>query len=438
MRLPEFRMDSVFIFSLAAATLIGLLNLYSAGVGQEYIFARQTAATVVGLVLCAILSMADYRDLRKYSFLLYVCGNLVLLATSMAGHEVKSTRAWLNLGIFSIQPSELFKGVFVLYLAAYLSRIQREHKATLTRGLLLPAVLLAVPVAIILHQHDAGTAAVYIPLFFVMLYMADLHFTLIGIILSCGAVAGVTTIFRVYAKTAWPDWDPVIQKYFSMPYLFSFFGAMLLVFLIILLIRLRTTHFRGGGILKIELLVVLILFAGLQAGDGFYRALKPHQKNRIASFIKPRIDPRGAGYQAIQAKIAVGSGGIFGKGYLKGTQKRLGFLPEQWTDFAFSVLAEEWGFAGSVVTLLIYALLIGSAIWIGRHATDLFGCLLAVGVATLYFVHMSIGVAMNLGAFPVVGIPMPFLSYGGSAQVLNLAAAGLIISVARHRRLLAA
>lgn len=438
MRLPELRIDSVFLFSLVGVGLFGLLNLYSASLGQEDLFFRQLAATGIGGIACAVLAVTDYRVLRKYNIFFYAAGCALLLATIFLGHEVKATKSWISFGAFSVQPSELFKGIFILHLAAYLGRIQRERRATLTRGLFLPVLLLAVPVGLILYQGDAGTAAVYVPIFFVMLYMADLHFSLIGISLTVGAVAGVTTAFRVYTRTTQPEWETVLRKYLSLSYSSAVFGGLGVICAAALAWRLRATNFRGGGFLKFTLLLLFILFAGIQAGEGFYNKLKPHQKNRIASFFKPRIDPRGAGYQSIQAEIAVGSGGIFGKGYLKGTQKSLGFLPEQWTDFAFSVVAEEWGFAGSTAVLIAYAMLIGSALLIGRHATDLYGCLLAVGVAAMYFIHMGIGVAMNIGSFPVVGIPMPFLSYGGSAQVLNFAAAGLVLSVARHRRLLAA
>lgn len=438
MRLPEFRLESLFLFCLLTVAAFGLINLYSAGAGQAGIFPRQAVATCIGAVVCLALAATDYRLLRKFSFFFYVIGTLLLLGTALVGHEVKSTRAWLSFGFFSVQPSELFKGVFILHLAAYLSQIRREHRETLIRGLVVPVILLAIPVALILKQRDTGTAAVYVPIFFAMLYIAELKFTLVGVTLTIGAVAGATAGLRVYAQTLHPGWVPDLQKYISLPYSGPIFAAALILCLLFFALRLRYTHFRGGRRTKLAMLALFILFAGIQTGEGFYRSLKPHQKNRIASFFQPQIDPRGAGYQALQAEIAVGSGGVFGKGYLKGTQKRLGFLPEQWTDFAFSVVAEEWGFVGSFLTLLIYGLLIGSALWIARNATDLYGCLLATGTATLYFIHMGVGVAMNIGSFPVVGIPMPFLSYGGSAQILNFAMAGIVLSVARYRRLLAA
>jgi len=439
MRQPGFGVDSLFIFSLVAVTAMGLLNLYSASVAQEALFFRQLAATLIGAALCAVLSVADYRFLRNHSLWLYLAGAGVLLVTGILGHEVKSTRSWLSFGFFSVQPSELFKGVFILHLAVHFSKIQRtRHAAAAGDGLILPAIFVAIPVGLILFQGDTGTAAVYLPIFFVMFYLAELDFSLIGFMLAAGVLAAATAVLRVYGHTLRPEWDPSLQKYLAFPYAAAFFGAAGVLCLLVLIVRLRLTHFRGGGLIRRLLILLLLLFVGTQGGEGFYRSLKPHQKNRIISFFKPGSDPRGAGYQSLQAEIAVGSGGLFGKGYLKGSQKRLGFLPEQWTDFAFSVWAEEWGFVGCLSLLLAHGLLIGCSLWIAKLSTDLFGCLIACGAATLYFVHMGVGVAMNLGAFPVVGIPLPFLSYGGSAQILNLAVAGLVISVARHRRLLAA
>ncbi len=438
MRLPEFRIASLFCFCVALATVIGLVNLYSAAETQTGIFPRQAAATAVGAVLFAVLAAVDYRHLRKYSFFLYAAGNLVLLATALLGHEVKATRAWISLGFVSIQPSELFKGVFIVHLAAHLGKIQRERKTSMAYGLLIPVLYLALPVGLILFQGDAGTAAVYLPVFFAMLYMADLHYMLVFVALTIGAVAGGFATLRIYSQGIQHTWEPFLHKYISTAYSLPILGIAAAAGVVSFFLHLRRRHSRGGGWLNAISLSLFILFAGIQSGDVFYGKLKPHQKVRIASFFQPKLDPRGSGYQALQAQIAVGSGGIFGKGYRKGTQTRLGFLPEQWTDFAFSVLAEEWGFLGSLITMGVYGLLIASALRIARTATDLFGCLVAAGVATLFFVHMSIGIAMNLGSFPVIGIPMPLLSYGGSAQIAFLAMAGLVMSVARHRRLLAA
>lgn len=438
MLLPEFRTHSIFTACVILVTLIGLVNLYSAAETQAGIFPRQAAATVAGAFLCVMLAVIDYRQLRKYSAFLYILGNAVLFGTALMGHEVKATRAWISLGFVSIQPSELFKGIFILQLAAYLAKIQRERKTRMRYGLAVPVLLLALPVALTLWQGDAGTAAVYLPIFFAMLYMAELRYTLVFLAVGIGAVAGAFTTLRIYSQAIHHTWEPIMQNLISPAYSLPLLVLSGLMGVALFLLHLRRRKIRGEGWMQAAALILFVLFAGIQTGHMFHKKLKPHQKTRIASFFQPRIDPRGSGYQALQAQITVGSGGIFGKGYMKGTQTRLGFLPEQWTDFAFSVLAEEWGFAGSVVTLGLYGILIASALLIARNATDIFGCLLAAGVATLYFIHMSIGVAMNLGSFPVIGIPMPFLSYGGSAQVLNLAMAGLVISVGRYRKLLAA
>lgn len=437
MRLPEFRIDSVFIFCLTAIVFTGLLNLYSATESHEMLFARHAGATLIGSILCFGMAHTDYRHLRKYSAFFYVLGVITLLLTWKFGHEVKATRSWINLGIFSVQPSELFKGVFILHLSAYLGKIRQGRQINFVTGLVLPVVILFIPVGLILLQKDVGTAIVYIPIFFILLFMADLHFTIIGMSLWVGLFAGLRACLRIFWQMPHPPAIPLL-KYLSYPVSGLLFAAGLAVGLILLVIRLRVSHFRGGAWTRLVLTAWIILFAGLWTGDRLFHALKPHQKTRIASFFMPSVDPQGSSYQAQQAQIAIGSGGIFGKGYTKGTQKGLGFLPEQTTDFAFSVLAEEWGFMGSAGLLLLYGGLIGSTLQIARHATELYGCLLSAGAATLFFVHTTIGLAMNLGLFPVIGIPMPFLSYGGSAQVLNLAMAGLVISVSRHRRLLAA
>lgn len=435
MRLSEFRIDSLFLFSLTAAVLFGLLNLYSAAGGQDAFF-RQAAATVIGAAICVVFAHTDYRLLRRYSFFLYLAGLAVLALTWKFGHEVKSTRSWIDLGLFSVQPSELFKALFILQVAAYLGKMRPEERAGILRGLLWPAALMAIPVGLVLLQRDVGTAAVYVPVFLTMLLMADLHFSLIGFLTLIGGVAGARICAQVFRQSGLGP-APLLLDLISRPPSLMIFLAGLAVGGVLILIRLRRSR-RGGALVRLGMLVWLIVFSGVWMGDRVYTSLKPHQKTRIAAFFMPHIDPHGSSYQAQQAQIAVGSGGIFGRGYLKGTQKRLGFLPEQTTDFAYSVLAEEWGFAGSALMLLLYGCLIGAALEIARNATELYGCLLSVGAASVYFVHVAVGTAMNLGVFPVVGIPMPFLSYGGSAQVLNFALAGLILSVSKHRRLLAA
>ncbi|MDD5019354.1 MAG: rod shape-determining protein RodA [Candidatus Omnitrophica bacterium] len=173
--------------------------------------------------------------------------------------------------------------------------------------------------------------------------------------------------------------------------------------------------------------------AGLALMPLFWHFLKDYQKSRLMVFLNPNTDPLGAGYTIIQSKIAIGSGRFFGKGWMSGTQSQLNFLAERHTDFIFSVWGEEWGFFGSFVLVVLYALLIVSILRVAELARDMFGRLLAAGVAALVFFHAFINIAMNIGMCPVVGLPLPFMSYGGSSLVINMAAIGIVLNIARQK-----
>ncbi len=199
---------------------------------------------------------------------------------------------------------------------------------------------------------------------------------------------------------------------------------------LILILITGTLIFVGG--LNWRMLVVLMLAAVLAAPAGWHY-LKPYQRGRLVSFLNPQSDPLGTGYHIIQSEIAIGSGGAWGKGFLKGTQARLNFLPEQTTDFIFAVFAEEFGFFGSIVLLGLYSALIARGAWIARHARDRFGTLLAIGFTGIVFWQVAINIGMATGMLPVVGITLPLVSYGGSSLIAMMAAMGVLISVNTRR-----
>jgi rod shape determining protein RodA len=201
---------------------------------------------------------------------------------------------------------------------------------------------------------------------------------------------------------------------------------------LIMLAVAATLIFAGG--LNLRTLAALALVGMLVAPAGWH-FLKPYQRQRLVSFLDPQADPLGTGYHVIQSEIAIGSGGAWGKGFLKGTQARLNFLPEQSTDFIFSVFAEEFGFAGSIFLIGLYAGLIARGVWIARHARDRFGALLAVGFTSLVFWQVMINVAMASGILPVVGLTLPLVSYGGSSLIAMMAAMGVLISINTRRYL---
>ncbi|HUY19532.1 MAG TPA: rod shape-determining protein RodA [Candidatus Binataceae bacterium] len=181
--------------------------------------------------------------------------------------------------------------------------------------------------------------------------------------------------------------------------------------------------------------MAVLAMAGMLVAPVAWHYLKPYQRARLVSFLDPHSDPLGAGYHIIQSEIAIGAGGEFGKGFLKGTQARLNFLPEQTTDFIFAVYAEEFGFTGSLVLLALYSLIIARGIWIARHARERFGALLAVGVTAMVFWQVAINLGMATGMLPVVGIPLPLVSYGGSSLIAMMASIGVLISINTRRYL---
>jgi rod shape determining protein RodA len=181
--------------------------------------------------------------------------------------------------------------------------------------------------------------------------------------------------------------------------------------------------------------MAVLAMAGMLVAPVAWHYLKPYQRARLVSFLDPHSDPLGAGYHIIQSEIAIGAGGEFGKGFLKGTQARLNFLPEQTTDFIFAVYAEEFGFTGALVLLALYCLIIARGIWIARHARERFGALLAVGVTAMVFWQVAINLGMATGMLPVVGIPLPMVSYGGSSLIAMMASIGVLISINTRRYL---
>jgi rod shape determining protein RodA len=201
---------------------------------------------------------------------------------------------------------------------------------------------------------------------------------------------------------------------------------------LVLLLIGATLIFVGG--LNWRTMAIIGLAAALVAPVGWHY-LKPYQRQRLVSFLDPHSDPLGSGYHIIQSEIAIGAGGEFGKGFLQGTQARLNFLPEETTDFIFAVFAEEFGFAGSLLLLGLYAAIIARGIWVARHARDRFGALLAVGITAIVFWQVAINIGMATGLLPVVGIPLPLVSYGGSSLIAMMAAIGILISVNTRRYL---
>jgi rod shape determining protein RodA len=359
---------------MLALCTAGILIIYSATHGTEMADLRnasvQQAAWVgLGLACFFVLAFSDYHRWVAQGWWWFGAGIFLLLVVLVFGREVNGAKSWLRFGPIGFQPAEVMKLAFLVgstaLLVALRERIEKFRTVLALVGLAL------IPVLLILRQPDLGSAAVFLPMCFGLLFAGGtrLRFLLIPVGLGLAAFLAIYLWVGQYGK--------------ELP------------------------------------------------------GLKTYQNNRIRTFFDPNLDPLGAGWTIRQSIIAIGSGGFTGKGFLRGDQNLYGFLPKNiaYNDFIFSVLGEEWGFVGGSLLILGQAALLICIAWIGLRAPDFEGRLLAGGVLGMLFTHFFINVGMTIKVVPITGIPLPFVSYGGTFLAVCMAAMGLMQSIWRQRRL---
>jgi rod shape determining protein RodA len=287
----------------------------------------------------------------------YLGALVLLVGVELIGATAMGAQRWIDIGPIRMQPSEIMKIALVLALARYYHDLPEEKVSSLG-GLIIPALMIALPMGLIVKQPDLGTSLLL-------------------------AATGVAIVFL-----AGLSWKVII----------------------------------GSGVL-----------GGVAGGFFFHYGLQDYQRRRIMTFINPEDDPMGAGYHILQSKIALGSGGMTGKGYMEGTQAHLNFLPEKQTDFIFTMLGEEFGFVGGLVVLGLYALILANCVMIATSCRSVFLRLVVMGVATTFSLYVFINVGMVMGMLPVVGVPLPMISYGGTVMMTVLIGLGLILGAHVHR-----
>lgn len=368
------RVDWLLTLAVIALAATGWVVLYSASRSSDILyFNRQITYFGIGVAVALALACTDYRFLVALAPVMYVAGVLLLLAVLFFGTMAKGSERWLVLGPFRLQPSETFKLVMVFFLAWYLSKLGPRIRKL--RWFLLAFALTGVPMAMILKQPNLGTAACLAPLLLVMLFVAGCRVSHLVIVV----LIGLSVIPMLWWQMR--DFDPANPG------------------------EPRTSY-----------------------------ELKHYQKMRIYAFLHPEYDPRGSGWHTLQSKITVGSGGLSGKGYLKGTQTRLNYLPEHHTDFIYSLLAEEFGFVGASAIVALFLLFLLRGLLFARDCPDMTGTLLAAGIVTVLAFHIFVNIAITIGLMPVTGIPLPFLSYGGSFYMTTMAGVGILLNVPARGR----
>ena len=353
-----FRINFSYVFLIILLAGIGTLTLYSAANGNWEPWAlRHISRFIVAFVLMFVMALVDMRYYYKWAYVFYFVTLLMLVAVEVTGHIGMGAQRWINFGLFKVQPSELMKIGMVLFMARYFSSMSIQGIQSI-RGIIIPAVLIVLPVALIILEPDLGTALMVLSTATMMLFAVGVQiwkFVLVGII---GAA--------------------------SLPIAWNF--------------------------------------------------LHEYQQNRVLTFLNPERDPLGAGYHIIQSKIAFGSGGVFGKGFLHGTQTHLNFLPEKHTDFIFTMLSEEFGMLGSLTVVFINLLLIIIGYVFAYRTRNYFAKLTIIGLNTNYFLYVFINIAMVMGLLPVVGVPLPLISYGGTVMFSIMVSFGIILCMSINRQ----
>ncbi|MFW6312304.1 MAG: rod shape-determining protein RodA [Spirochaetota bacterium] len=427
-----FGVDVLLILATIALMTIGVLFIYSSGVTSNGVsfsreWLRQIIWVILGLVILASVAVFDYARLRDLSPYIYGTLIVVLIGTLLFGRVVNGARSWIGVGEFGVQPSEFMKIATILLLARFFEVRGRSLHEPLTFGLGMAIAL--VPMGLILLQPDLGTALVYLPVFLVMAYAAGARPRYILFILAVGVVTVVLTVLPAWEREIYEGSVPAIAILTDRRLLIivsgsiAAVGALALAGLLIVKRRYFAWIIYGVG-------VFLTAIAASVIGR---RVLRDYQVMRLIVFLEPNVDPRGAGWNIIQSVTAVGSGGIAGKGWLQGTQSHLQYLPQQSTDFIFSILAEEWGFLGALGVFACFAAIMVRGLMISAKAKDNFASLVAVGIVTMVFFHLAVNVGMAIGIMPITGIPLPFLSYGGSSLWTTLIGVGLLMSIYQHR-----
>jgi rod shape determining protein RodA len=397
--------DPALVGAVLLLSLFGLAMIFSAGetnnpTTAEGVWIRQAVWLGLALGVFTVVSRIPLRWLEWGALPAFVVSLVLLAATLLVGTgagTAAGTKSWIELGPLSFQPAELAKLATVLVLARYLSG--RPTPPVTLRDTVAPGAIAALPLALVMLQPDLGTAQAFVGIFFAVLFWAGTPISLM--LLLASPVVGLILSFNT---VVW-----------------SIYIVAILVALYLLRYRLYFYE---------SLAVVLANFAAGTIARPLWNSLAQYQQNRLLVFLDPQVDPRGAGYHLIQSKIAIGSGGIWGKGFTLGTQKRFGFLPEQHTDFIFSVVGEELGFVGVLAALGVMAFLLRRLVRMAEDSSDPFAGLVLLGIFGAWLVHIFVNIGMTVGIVPVTGIPLPFVSYGGSFLMMSWVAVAVAVRVA--------
>jgi rod shape determining protein RodA len=424
-------MDFSILGAVVVLITIGVLSIYSSGmtaegllVSDEYL--KQLIWALTGLVLMITIAAVDFTRVKDYSFIIYGFFLLLLIYTRIFGKVVNGAKSWLGIGDRGIQPSEFTKIAVIMFLAWYLEN--SEHKSGLRRLLGAFAIVL-VPVALILSQPDFGTALVFFPILLFMIAVAGLDSRYIIFILAIALSTIFLTVLPLWEKSILASPTGFLFVFYETPYVYLLIGVAALI---LALSAWGWLSYKKSYYFWIAY-VSLVLVGSLSASVLAHKVLKEYQIMRLIVFMDPSIDPRGSGWNILQSITAIGSGGFWGKGFLQGTQSHYRYLPQQSTDFIFSIIAEEWGFVGGFLVFALFFLLLRRCASLITSLRDQYSIYVTAGIMGMIFFHFMVNAGMAMGIMPITGIPLFFLSYGGSSLWVIMIAVGMLLGISARR-----
>ncbi len=408
-RIRRFLKDLDYYLLVPALGLcvLGLLCIYSAtthaDADKQFIFTKQMILFGFGLIILLAIILTPIRYIDSLSFALYIAALVLLVGVMVFGSVRYGARRWFAFGPLNLQPSEIAKIATILFIARILA-LRRINTSTIS-NMSITLGLILVPMVLIMKQPDLGTALCIGAVAFPMLYHHGIS---------------LFPIFVMFSPIA------TVIIHIGSGYSFDVFMLVLFAILVVLYYSRRPAR----TIITVFLFNVVI---GL-ASEPLWDSLQDYQKERILTFLNPERDAKGAGYQVLQSQIAIGAGGVLGRGYLQGTQTQLKFLPEQHTDFIFAVVGEEFGLVGGLAVIGMLLVLIVRLLMIADVVDDKFASLTLVGIASLFAFQMVVNIGMTSGLMPVTGIPLPFISYGGTALWTNLTLVGIAVNISMRKK----
>ena len=396
MRLKKKIFDHVdwwLILMYILLVLIGWLNIYAALYQEGYElfdfsqkYGKQLQWIIIAYVIAIVILFFNWQFFEGFAYIIYFIVILALIGVLFLGIEVNGAKSWYDLGFLRIQPAEFAKFATCMAIAKYLSTLHINLKIIRTK--LIAGAIVLLPTLLIILQNDTGSALVY-SAFIIVLYRAGLP----GTILILGISATLLFVSSILVPKT---------------YLLIILAILSAIFFFFSRKRLREV---------IVITTVFIIASGFTFSIDYVldNVLEPHHVTRIKILLGQESDPHGDGYNVHQSMIAIGSGGFSGKGFLDGTQTKFNFVPEQSTDFIFCTIGEEWGFLGSTFVVALYITFLLRIIFVAERQRSVFSKIYGYGVASILFFHVAINIAMTIGLAPVIGIPLPFISYGGSS-----------------------